>query len=231
MPVPIRSPYLLLLRHGETEWNRSGRLQGRDDSPLTPRGLAQADALARACAALGVARVLASPLGRARTTAERIAAACGIPLGLRADLAEMSFGACAGLTLDEALARFPGLLEARAQDRWRHRWPDGEGYVDVLPRALAALAGDLPLATDPPTAIVAHQSVNRVLAHGLAGCDPEAAMASEQSADVIMRLDAGGELWHARLGVDDVASLPTWRPGLPRQAAGSAEALRTQRAV
>ena len=222
-------PYLLLLRHGETEWNRIGRLQGRDDSPLTARGLAQADVLARVCAGLGVARLISSPLGRARTTAERIAAACGAPLDFRDGLAEMSFGECAGLTLEEVRERFPGLLEARERDRWNHRWPGGEGYADVLPRTLAALAGDRPLASLPPTAIVAHQSVNRAIIHGCRGCDAKAAMASEQSADVLMRLDDDDTLWHALLRDD--GSAPEWAPGAPLLAAGSAAALRAQRAV
>jgi broad specificity phosphatase PhoE len=228
--VERRRPHLLLLRHGETEWNRVGRLQGRDDSPLTARGLAQADALAAVCATLGVKRVLASPLGRARITAERIAAACGAAPLLRDGLAEMSFGVCAGLTLDDVRARFPGLLEARERDRWEHRWPEGEGYVDVLPRALDALAADRPLATDPPTVVVAHQSVNRALLHGLGTCDALSAMASEQSADVLMRLDTDRSLWHARLDADAPLTL-SWIAGPPRRAAGSAEALRTQRAV
>ncbi len=222
-------PCLLLLRHGETEWNRAGRLQGRDDSPLTATGLAQAEDLARACADLGVTRVITSPLGRAKTTAECIAAACGVAIALREGLAEMSFGMCAGLTLDQVRARCPELFEARERDRWHHRWPQGEGYADVLPRVLAALAGDLPLATTPPSAIVAHQSVNRALMHGLGACTEDEAMASEQSADVMIRLDADGALWHMRLIRGECAAV--WSHGPPKRAAGSVEALRALRAV
>jgi probable phosphoglycerate mutase len=221
-------PCLLLMRHGETEWNRAGRLQGREDSPLTARGLAQAGALARAAAALGVTRVIASTLGRARATAARVADAVGAVPAFRDGLVEMSFGACAGLTLDQARARFPGLLEDRERDRWNHCWPDGEGYAEVLARALEALAADRPLATAPPTAIVAHQSVNRALMHGLTRVPREAALASEQSADVVVRIDAAGALWHARLGEGGVSA---WDPGPPHRAAGSPEALRTQRTV
>jgi probable phosphoglycerate mutase len=221
-------PCLLLMRHGETEWNRAGRLQGREDSPLTARGLAQADALAAAAATLGVTRVLSSPLGRARVTAARVAAAAGVAPAFRDGLAEMSFGECAGLTLDQVRERYPDLLEVRERDRWGHRWPGGEGYAEVLARVLAAVAADRPLATAPPTAIVAHQSVNRVLMHALAGLGREDAMASEQSADVLVRMDAGGALWHARLAPRvDLA----WSAGPPRGAAGTPEALRTQRTV
>ena len=222
-------PCLLLLRHGETEWNRAGRLQGRDDSPLTSAGLGQAGDLARACTDLGVTRVITSPLGRAKTTAEIIAAACGVAIALREGLAEMSFGMCAGLTLDQVRARFPELFDARNRDRWHHRWPQGEGYADVLPRVLAALAGDLPLATTPPSAIVAHQSVNRALIHGLGACTEDEAMASEQSADVMMRLDADGALWHMRLIRGECAAV--WSQGPPKRAAGWPEALRALRAV
>lgn len=222
---------MLLLRHGETEWNRAGRLQGREDSPLTERGLAQAAALGRAVAALAPARILASPIGRARVTAARIAEACGLAPATRDGLAEMAFGECAGLTLDEAHARFPALLADRERDRWRHRWPGGEGYVQVLDRVQETLAADLPLATAPPTVIVAHQSVNRALLHWLADLAAEDAMASEQSADVLVRVDAGRAAWHARLDPSAPDAALAWIPGPPRRAAGSAEALRTQRTV
>ena len=67
---------ILLVRHGETEWNRTRRYQGWSDSPLTPRGLAQAEAIGRRLAGLpeaAGAAIVASPIGRASRTAEIIA--------------------------------------------------------------------------------------------------------------------------------------------------------------
>jgi broad specificity phosphatase PhoE len=227
MPLPES---LLLLRHGETEWNRVGRLQGRDDSPLTPRGLAQAGELALVLRPLRPRRILCSPLGRAQATAEALPRYPDEEVHVRDGLAEMSFGACAGLTLDQVRERFPGLLEERERDRWNHRWPGGENYADVLPRVLAAIAGDAPLHTFPPTVIVAHQSVNRALLHGLGGIAPAHAMASEQSAEDIIRIDADGTVWHARVSEYGEVGF-RWHPGPPGNAAGSGEALRTQRTV
>lgn len=213
---------VLLLRHGETDWNRAGRLQGRGDSPLTARGIAQARALARAVRALGARRVLASPLGRARATAERIAVAAGCPLLLRDALAEMDFGVCTGLTLDEVRLRHPGLLETRAGDRWSHRWPGGESYADVLERVRTGIAADLPLPTDGPTAVVAHQSVNRALLRWLSGATPAEVPDGDQPPDVLLRVDASGAVAHARVsGAGEPAPL-VWCPGPLRRAGGRA---------
>jgi len=216
------TPSVLLLRHGETVWNSAGRLQGCGDSPLTARGLAQAGALARAARALGVSRVLASPLGRARATAERVAAAAGCTLAVRDCLAEMDFGTCAGFTLDELRASRPGILEARERDRWHHRWPGGESYADVLARVRAGLAGDAPLLTAGVTAVVAHQSVNRALLVWLGGGTPEDALAGDQPADVILRVEEGRAVWHAQLGSEPEGTPISWRPGIFRRAAARA---------
>ena len=220
-----------LLRHGETEWNRAGRLQGRDDSPLTADGRAAAEALARACAGLGAARLWTSPLGRARATAERIGRACGLDPEPHEALAEMSFGECAGLTLDEVRARHPGLFDARARDRWRHRWPGGESYEEVCARVRAWLDLAGPLASAKPAIVVAHQIVNRALLVALGACARDAAMASEQSANVIVRLEAGGPLAHARLDAAEKSAALAWRPGAPAVADGTDAALATQRLV
>lgn len=181
-----------LFRHGETEWNRLGRLQGRDDSPLTELGAAQASALAAFAHARRIERLLVSPAGRAQATAARIAAVCGARLETHEALAEMSFGTCAGLTVPEVEARWPGLSEERERSRWRHRWPGGESYADVLER-LAAWRHELGLVLPAPgLAVVAHQSLNRALAVLLAPCAPEQAMALRQGSSTVLHLEGGG---------------------------------------
>jgi probable phosphoglycerate mutase len=172
---------LLLLRHGETEWNVLGRLQGSDDSPLTARGLEQAAALAAWTASRGVRRVVCSPLGRARTTAEQIAAACSAPLAVREALAEMSFGECAGLTLGQCEERFPAMLEARARARWEHRWPGGESYADVLERTRRWLDSEPDALAGEVVAVVSHQALNRALLVALTGCELDWALSGAQA--------------------------------------------------
>lgn len=172
---------LLLLRHGETEWNTVGRLQGADDSPLTARGLAQAETLAAWAASRGVHRVLCSPLGRARATAERVAAACSAPLTMREALEEMDFGRCSGLTLDQCEERFPGMLAERARERWEHRWPGGESYADVLARTRRWLESEPGALSGRVVAVVSHQALNRALLVAMTGCDLEWALSGAQA--------------------------------------------------
>lgn len=109
----------LLVRHGETRWNREMRIQGQGDSTLTPAGIAQADAVARRLASSGANLLVASDLGRTRQTARPIAHATGLPVRTDAGLRERSFGIFEGLTADEIAAAHPA-----AYRQWRERDPD-----------------------------------------------------------------------------------------------------------
>lgn len=188
------NPCVLLLRHGETEWNREGRLQGRDDSPLSARGRAQAESLARFAARLGVGRVISSPLGRAHDTARVIATACGVTVELADALVEIDFGHCSGGTMAEGERRFPRWIEARQRDRWHQPWPGGESYVDVLARVGSWLAEVGELRSDPPTVVVAHQSLHRAMRVALGVCTRDEALQGAQTADEVFRVDSAGRV-------------------------------------
>lgn len=188
-----------LARHGETEWNFSGRMQGRKGAPLTDRGWAQARALAAAAVKLGVTRVVTSPLERALVSATRVASAVGCPLIVCDAIMETDFGLCGGLTELEIEQRFPGLLAQRKREKWMHRWPDGESYADMVERVRPALAM---LASEPRTMIVAHQSVNRVISHLLAELTCEAALEMAQPSDVVLAFESG-TVGHARVAGED----------------------------
>jgi broad specificity phosphatase PhoE len=119
---------IFLVRHGETEWNRMHRYQGWGDSPLTARGVAQAEAIGRRLCTLreaGAAEIVASPIGRARRTAEIIrgqitADGLGRAASLRFDerLREISIGAWDGLDRDEIAALAPGIFDGDARHEW-----------------------------------------------------------------------------------------------------------------
>jgi probable phosphoglycerate mutase len=83
---------IILVRHGETDLNREGRLQGRIDAPLNHRGRAQAALLAEAVAGLGVQRLVASPLTRAQQTARVIAESVGLSVETDDSLTEIDYG-------------------------------------------------------------------------------------------------------------------------------------------
>lgn len=92
---------LLLVRHGETDWNAAGRLQGHTDRPLNEYGRSQAEALAEKLAADEIDAVYASDLARARETAGIVAARLGLAVALHADLREKNWGNWEGLTAAE----------------------------------------------------------------------------------------------------------------------------------
>ena len=99
---------LALIRHGQTDWNLLGRMQGRTDIPLNATGREQALAAASALAAEPWDAVVSSPLGRARETAELIAVTLDVPLGGTYDeLIEQDFGAAEGTLVTELDARWP----------------------------------------------------------------------------------------------------------------------------
>lgn len=101
---PGGETHFILVRHGSTDWNEQGLLQGQRDVPLNARGRAQAAALAEALATCGAQRVITSPLQRARETAATIARRLGVPVDEEPDLRERAFGPYEGLD-KAALAR------------------------------------------------------------------------------------------------------------------------------
>jgi phosphoserine phosphatase len=157
---------ILLARHGETAWNREGRYQGHTDIPLSSVGEAQAAALGRRLAGLPIARAVASPLARARRTAELILGARAGMLGFDAGLKEISHGQWEGKLSSEVEQSHPQLVR-----QWRSgppadlaAGPDAESLGQVLARSWEALErATLGLGADQTLLVVAHDAVNRVL--------------------------------------------------------------------
>jgi probable phosphoglycerate mutase len=92
---------LLLVRHGETDWNAEGRLQGHTDTPLNELGRRQARGLAEQLAGDGIEAVYSSDLARARETAEIVGARLGLTVALEPGLREKDWGTWEGLTGSE----------------------------------------------------------------------------------------------------------------------------------
>lgn len=157
---------ILLVRHGETTWNREGRYQGRTDIPLSDDGERQVKALSARLAHLPITLAVASPLSRARRTAEVVLAGRDVSLELDADLVEISHGAWEGqLSSDVAAAHAEMLGVWRSQpDRDVPAGPGAETLGVVEARAwpvLERIAGKL--GPDDTALVVAHDAVNRVL--------------------------------------------------------------------
>jgi len=196
---------ILLVRHGETEWNLQRRVQGRFDSPLTERGVAQAHAigeLVRRLPDAAVARIVASPLGRARRTAEIIAGHLGARLIIDDRLREISVGSWDGLTYRDIEMCSPGVFDGDGRHEWYFRAPDGDTYEAFTARIaewLAEAAGARLLIA------VTHGIVSRV-ARGLYARLPRAtALTLPVPQDKIFRL-AGG-------AVEEIAVPAHWVDG------------------
>jgi broad specificity phosphatase PhoE len=138
-------PTLYYIRHGETDWNVAGRLQGRRDIPLNATGREQASHCGEVLRGLfardGIDAhaldYISSPLGRARATMDLVRAKLGLEPGsvrIEPELAEISFGAWEGFTIAELRQRDPQQMAAREHDKWRFLPPGGESYEAMAGR-------------------------------------------------------------------------------------------------
>lgn len=180
---------LYILRHGETEWNRAGRMQGWLDSPLTEKGRAQAARQGELLAAAGVSRhhrFWSSPQGRAWDTARLALSRFGAPI-LRDDrLREIGIGDWSGLTLAE-IARLSGASMDGLDDFfWMDAAPKGEGFAAVRARARSFL-NDL----DGPAVIVTHGILSRFLRAAVLDLDLEGTAGLPGGQGVVYRLVDG----------------------------------------
>ncbi|GGN05236.1 phosphoglycerate mutase [Thermus composti] len=134
---------LWFIRHGETEWNVKKLFQGHLDIPLSPTGIGQAFRLAQRLAKSGLPfnGLFASDLQRARQTAEPIASLLGLSLITTPLLREIDVGELAGLSREEAEARYPAFVQAAVADPWNTPRPKGESMADVARRLSRFLEG------------------------------------------------------------------------------------------
>ena len=155
---------IILARHGETPWNAAGRYQGQADIPLSPMGEAQARALGERLREVPVTRAVASPLGRARQTAEFALGERRGMLSTDPGLMEIAHGTWEGLLASEIGERDPERLQAWRDTPHEVLMPEGESLQHVFDRAWPALARAAEgLGDDDTLLVVAHDAVNRVL--------------------------------------------------------------------
>lgn len=181
---------IYLVRHGETEWNAAGRFQGAKDSPLTARGLAQADAigrlLARLTASEPILRAHVSPLGRAGQTAEAIHRRRPLDRRVEPRLAEVTLGSWDGMTDFEIEAEHPGRLDGADAFDWYFRSPDGEAAAKVVARVADWLS-----TVDGPVLAISHGLTGRIVRGVYAGLDIDAMLRLDVPQDGVFVLDGG----------------------------------------
>jgi len=186
-------PEICVIRHGETEWNRAGRMQGGLDSPLTDLGRAQAQAMGAALRAFGVRAGVwsapTSPQGRAVQTARLALAPLGMEAEPVADLREIAIGDWAGLSREEIAAGWPGPEDEHFLDTYA-RAPGGEGFAALWHRVGLVLAG-----LTGPVVIVTHGMTSRFLRTRALGLGID-------QLDVVQ--GGQGEVFHIKAGMQRV---------------------------
>jgi broad specificity phosphatase PhoE len=130
---------LIAVRHGETEWNLQRREMGQLDSPLTKRGIQQAEALGHRLSGTPFDALYSSDLGRAVQTAEIIASICGKTVRFDSGLRERHMGLFQGLTWEEIGQKFPRDREAYERVGYWDVVPDGETAQQRFDRSIKAL--------------------------------------------------------------------------------------------
>ncbi len=192
-------PILYFLRHGETDFNVTHRLQGQYETSLNARGREQAkvcadllrDLFARERRRAEDYDYVSSPLQRARQTMLVVRTTLGLdPAASCLDdrLKEISYGAWEGSTLAEIQARDPQALALREQDKWGFKPPGGESYRDVARRVASWYA-----AVTRDTVMVAHGGVARALMANFCIL-PEEEAAYAEIAHGLVYVFAGGRL-------------------------------------
>jgi probable phosphoglycerate mutase len=156
---------VMLVRHGETEWSRSGQHTSSTDLPLLDDGRADAEALGRRLAARSFALVMSSPLIRAHDTAQL--AGLGDVVEITGDLVELDYGEYEGRTTPEIREERPGW------DLWKDGAPGGEPLADAAERVDRVIARTDSAGGD--VALFAHGHILRILGARWLGLPPEAA--------------------------------------------------------
>jgi 2,3-bisphosphoglycerate-dependent phosphoglycerate mutase len=163
IPLDRSHTAILLIRHGETHWNRSGRVQGWRDSPLTDVGVAQARALAERFAGDPVERLVSSDLGRARETAAPIAERLGIAIEFDAGLRERNYGIFEGRSYGDIEREYPEAYAWLARRDPAYVIPGGESGDGFGARVLGALERIAGAHRGQRVAVVTHGGVLGVL--------------------------------------------------------------------
>jgi phosphoserine phosphatase len=174
-----RGVRILLIRHGETDWNRDKRFQGQIDVPLNQRGQLQAEQAATFLATETIDRAVSSPLLRPKQTAQAILQHHPhLELEFANDLKEISHGLWEGKLEAEIEQGYPGLLHEWQRSPHTVQMPEGENLQQVWDRAIAAwkaIVASTQGRDDRPTTVLvsAHDAVNKAILCDLVGWGPE----------------------------------------------------------
>ncbi|HHX88107.1 MAG TPA: histidine phosphatase family protein [Firmicutes bacterium] len=160
---------IILIRHGETEWNKEKIFRGHKDVPLNGRGQGQARDTARALTGFKIDEVYSSPLSRAMMTAREIAAGHDLPVFPRESFIDIDFGVWEGLSLKEIQQKYP--REYRSWVETPHLWKasGGETLLEVRERSWKELLQLIREVSGETLVVVTHRVVLKMLLMAVLG--------------------------------------------------------------
>lgn len=166
--------HLVLLRHGQTEWNHTDRMQGQADVHLDATGVEQAHAAARALAARHFDAVYSSDLARAKATADTVAADLGLPVVVDPRLQEIHMGSWSGKTRTEVEVMFPDFARLYWEGKDFRRSATGETIAEMVARSVPAVREIIERHRGHQVLVVGHGFMLSQLVQTLVGIQPEA---------------------------------------------------------
>ena len=191
-------PTIILLRHGQTEWNLESRYQGRGDSPLTIEGKKQskesAKKLKRYIESFDNIQIYSSPIDRAKSSAYIICDEIGVKreeIIFDNLLKEFSYGIFEGKTKDECKELYPDIFREREKSKWSYKIEGGESYIDVTKRLKKWLKK---IDNKKTVVIVAHEMINRTLRGIYRDLDRDEILELRQSNNTVFLLREGAEI-------------------------------------
>ena len=175
---------IILIRHGETEWNAAEMFRGRADVPLSGAGLKQARLLGEYLRGEKIDVIYSSPLRRAVETAEAVAGYHGLTVNIVDNLNDFDFSSWQGLTLEEVKEKYGEIYQDWLDTPEQMKIPGGESLEDVKNRALPFVQDAVMRCGEGKIALVSHRAVHKVLICALLRLD--------NSSFWSFKLDTGG---------------------------------------
>ena len=162
---------LILIRHGETDWNRKQIFRGRIDVALNETGLAQGRAVQESLRDVQIDNIYSSPLKRAFETASVLEENRGLEVEIEEGFIDIDFGKWQGLTHEKVKEEYKNLYETWLAEPQKVVFPDGESLEDVGKRSMKALEKVIENHPEETLAIVSHRVLNKVLLCAILGLD------------------------------------------------------------
>ena len=184
---------IYIARHGETTWNAEGRVQGRSDPDLSPKGYAQRLALLEHLKERPLSAIYTSTLKRSIETAQPLAAYRGLPIQKRPELDEIAFGILEGRNFSTIQGELRIEWEKFREDRLTYHIPGAENYTDVANRLRPFMKKILLEHEEQEILVVAHRGSNRMLVGMLLGFSLERCLEIEQTNECLYLFQRNGE--------------------------------------